>query len=159
MLRHRATRDSRSGATLVESAIVLPVFLLFVIATVDLGLAVHRYNLVAWSAHEIGRQAAVHGSLAPPEKLDWGPDTVIWSSIVPVDEDRELNDIGEVVSPFVKHLREPRTEVQIEWPDGANHWGDRVRVTVNSPYEPLAFVLFGRPTIDLTATCTRQIEH
>ena len=54
----------RRGATLLEAAIIIPVFLLFVLGTVDVGLAVLRYNILSQGARQGARTAMVHGENA-----------------------------------------------------------------------------------------------
>ena len=64
-------KQLRRGATLVEAAIVLPVFLLLVFGIIELGLAVARYNMLAEVARDGARMAIVHGADAPPEMAAW----------------------------------------------------------------------------------------
>ena len=101
----------------------------------------------------------MHGSLSEPEMTAWGPEPVFWTSIGQVDADGQSASVGEVAEPVVALLHEPRTQVEIVWPDGSNHWGDRVQVTVTTPYRPVASFLFGGITWDLNATCSTVIEH
>src|SRR5438552_607017 len=68
-------RSSRRGITLVETAIVLNVFLLLILGTLDLGIATYRYNTLSQAARNGARQAAVHGALAAPALAAWGPGT------------------------------------------------------------------------------------
>ena len=52
------------GQALAEITIVLPVFLLIVLATVDFGRAIYYYAVLANGAREGARYAIVHGSLS-----------------------------------------------------------------------------------------------
>jgi Flp pilus assembly protein TadG len=61
MLR-RHSQYRRQGATLVETALVYPVFLLLTIAVIVVGLGVFRYNQVADLAREGARWASVRGT-------------------------------------------------------------------------------------------------
>src|SRR5262245_47255415 len=72
-------RRARNGATLVETALVLPVVLLVVLGVIEVGLSIHSRNTAAWIAREAARHAAVHGSLAAPRMSVWGPKPVVWS--------------------------------------------------------------------------------
>jgi Flp pilus assembly protein TadG len=56
--RHRRRR----GGNLVEAAIVLPVFFMFMAAMVYIGFGVFRYQQVAELAREGARYASVHGT-------------------------------------------------------------------------------------------------
>ena len=58
MTRH-AMRDRR-GQSMVELALVLPVFLLLIIGLFDIGRAVYAYNTVANSARSAARVAIVN---------------------------------------------------------------------------------------------------
>ncbi len=60
MLVSRARRP-RSGAVMLEAAIVLPILFLIILGTSLLGLAVFRYQQVASVAREAARWASVHG--------------------------------------------------------------------------------------------------
>jgi len=61
MIRRRgsAGREPTRGQTLVEMALILPIFLLVVIGLFDVGRAVWNYNTLAQSAREGVRVAAV----------------------------------------------------------------------------------------------------
>jgi Flp pilus assembly protein TadG len=55
-------KSHRSGATLVESAITLPLLLLIIFGVIDLGLAVHRAALCHEMARIGARMVIVHGA-------------------------------------------------------------------------------------------------
>ena len=58
----RIQRTDRRGTAVVETAIVLPITLLILLATIVGGLGVFRYQEVALLAREGARYAAVHGT-------------------------------------------------------------------------------------------------
>jgi Flp pilus assembly protein TadG len=60
-------RGGERGASLVEFAIVFPLFALLVLGVVDFGLALHSRGLVANAAREAARHGAVGGTLAEME--------------------------------------------------------------------------------------------
>ena len=60
---------------MVETAIVLSVYLMLILGTFDLGTATYRYNTLSQAARQGARQAIVHGSLASPAMTVWGPST------------------------------------------------------------------------------------
>ena len=73
--RTSTTPSHRHGATMVEMAIVLLVFLMLVFGMLDLGLGVFRYNELAQASREVAREVVVHGAYA--DKLGvWGPGQV-----------------------------------------------------------------------------------
>ena len=70
--RRSCLRRLRRGATAIELAIVLTLFLTLVFGMLDLGIAVFRYHIVCEAARQGARQAIVHGKLS--DKLGtWGP--------------------------------------------------------------------------------------
>jgi Flp pilus assembly protein TadG len=54
-----ATRDRGNGQSLVEFALVLPVFLLLIFGIIDLGRGVYAYNTIQNAAREAVRVAIV----------------------------------------------------------------------------------------------------
>src|SRR3954454_7531896 len=74
----RRGRRGRRGATMLEAAIVLPVFVLLVFSMIDLGLGVFHYNMLSQAARHGVRQAIVHGKFAPPSWNGgpWGTATI-----------------------------------------------------------------------------------
>ena len=54
-------RKRRTGATLVETAVIYPVLFVVVFSIIILGIGVARYQQVAHAAREGARWAAVHG--------------------------------------------------------------------------------------------------
>jgi Flp pilus assembly protein TadG len=61
-------RKREDGQSLVEFALVLPIFLLVLFAIVDFGMAFHAWITVANSAREGGRLGSVHASAAAIEQ-------------------------------------------------------------------------------------------
>ncbi len=51
----------RRGAAVLETALVLPAFLIITLGTLDLGVGVFRYHVLAQVARHGARQAIVHG--------------------------------------------------------------------------------------------------
>ncbi|HJZ53871.1 MAG TPA: TadE/TadG family type IV pilus assembly protein [Gemmataceae bacterium] len=68
-------RVRRSGATLVEGALIYPVVFLVTLGLVLLGIAVFRYQQVAHLAREGARWAAVHGARYSEENPTLPPGT------------------------------------------------------------------------------------
>ena len=62
----RRTGKGEGGQSLVEFALVLPIFLLVLFAIVDFGMAFHAWITVTNSAREGGRLGAVHPALDAP---------------------------------------------------------------------------------------------
>ena len=70
-----ALGTTRRGAAMVETALVLNIYMLLILGTCDLGIAVHRNNTLSQAARHGARQASVHGALAAPSMAAWGPAT------------------------------------------------------------------------------------
>jgi Flp pilus assembly protein TadG len=154
----RRARVGRSGAALLEMAIVLPLLLLFVAAIIDTGMMMHQRNVVSWIARESARKAIVHGSSAQPAMLSWGPETITWTNFMLADS-KQAAEIVETVEPYAVYLNDPDASVTFEWLNETNHWGDTVRVTVSLPRRSLFPNLPGFERDALTASCTMQIAH
>jgi Flp pilus assembly protein TadG len=150
MRRNRLSRRRR-GATAVELAVVLIIFLTLVFGMLDLGLGVLRYHVLAQSSRQIARQAIVHGSLAT--KLGtWGPTSYTGTGA-------SSDGVGEALRPNLAKFDPSEVNVQVEWIDGGNDPDQRVRVTVTSPYKPIMTFVFGNPTFTIRATSTMPIAH
>lgn len=154
-MRLHQKKTVRSGAAALEAAIIIPVFLLLVLGTVDVGLAVFRYNTLSQASRQGVRQAMVHGENAPSgwNGGPWGPTTV-----GPTTVDQTSPQVDAVKS-MLTTCPQDRTSVTVEWLDNRNHVGDTVRVTVISEYEPMISWFFGGATISLSSTSTMPIAH
>lgn len=152
----RSNRGSRRrGATVVETALVLPVFLILVLGMIDLGIGVFRQGTLSQAARQGARKAAVHGKQAP-SGWDGGP----WG-VAAIDQPLTATGVPVVdaVKPMLASCPAADTRVLVEWPQGTNATGSSVRVTVTSDYTPLITFIFGNPRITLRATSTMLISH
>jgi hypothetical protein len=165
MLRQR-DRITRRGATLVETAIVITLFLTLVLGMIDLGMGVFLQHMVSEAARQGVRQSIVHGSLAPSgwNGGAWDPtqsiDVVATDTGVPIVASLRNGPLGELEDPgFLTGLDLGETRIQVTWPDATNSTESRMRVTVSAPYRPMMTFIFGNPTITLSATATMPIAH
>lgn len=144
--------QGRRGATAVEAAIVVPVFLLIIVAIFDLGLAVFHYNTLAAAARRGARQAIVHGSMAAPQATAWGPKS--YSGMA-----SDSAEIARAIQPRLLAFDPSKVNVQAEWLDGDNEPDHRVRITLS--YEQRAIIpgLLGYPPLLLEAATTMRILH
>ena len=133
----------RRGATTLEVAIVSPLVLTLLIGTVDLGIAVYRYNTIAEAARAGTRYAAVHGSSAST-KL--GPSA-------------NNSDVENVVRSRAPGFIASDVTVTSSWPDGTNDPGDHVTVSVNYTYRPAIIWVLSSKTLKLGCTSTLTISH
>lgn len=151
--RKRPTRSKRSGATLVETAIVLSVFITLVLGMVDLGYGVFKQHVLSQAARQLARKAVVRGQLA--QRLNaWGPDEI----------DLTADSEHEVISSISNQLvgwKLNEVNVRVSWPDGGNDFrnGDRIHVDISAPFRPVMTFILGNPSINLRGTSTMHIAH
>jgi Flp pilus assembly protein TadG len=150
---YRPSGRGRRSATIVETTIVLLVFLILILGMSDLGIAVFRYHVICQGAREGARLAIVHGSLASAQMGSWGPTT--YGPIAANDS----NAIAKAIAPYLADLDPSTVTLKVEWPDGDNQVGSRVRVTVSAPYQPLMTFIFGKPSWNFSASSTMPIGH
>jgi Flp pilus assembly protein TadG len=155
------TTHRRRGATTVETAIVMSVFFVLLIAILVTGIGVFRYQQVAWLAREAGRYASVHGDEYAKEFGKKSP--------------TQQEIIDNAITPYLVGMDPTQVTVTVEVIDGARDtasaWdtsnkamrtfsakgeyvSNRVRVTVTYPWTP---GVFGTPvtvgsTTDLPIT-------
>jgi Flp pilus assembly protein TadG len=111
---------SERGQTLVEFSIVAVIFFVIVLGMIDIGRAVWNYNTLAQATREGTRFAIVHGAESD------GP-------LGPGDE-------ATISDHVVKHSSGMDTsalDIDVEWLDGDNGVGNRVRVTSEYTYTPV----------------------
>lgn len=142
----------RRGAAIVEGTLVLGVFLVVLLGSLDLALAVLRNNTLRESARQLARMAIVRGKESAGAFTPWGPDKLEGTAIEQKAYTIPVRDRLVAADPAA-------VRVQLEWPDGGNDEGDRVQVTVSSSYRPILTSVFGSYSILMSATSTMTIEH
>lgn len=152
----------RRGATVLEMAIILALFLVASTAMLDLGIAVFRQHLVNTAARRGARLAIVHGSMA--EVLGpWGPSSIdvpLTSNGTPIvggdfDGDGKIDG----VQPLMVGCDLSRSRIRVEWVSGSNDPGKVVSVRVTTPYQPVLSFVFGSDEVILSATSNMYIMH
>jgi len=156
--RRKSTRKScrrrdRSGATMVELAITILVFITAVLGLMDLGLANLRHQQLTEATRFVSRQAAVHGNLADALGI-WGPGQITGRA----------NDGSAVGNLFVNRMTVPNPgdlQFTLDWIDNGNDSrnDDRVRVTASLPYQTFATLIFGNQVITLQSISVVPIAH
>lgn len=149
--RTDATQHSQRGATMVESAVVLGVFLLILFGMFDLGIAVLKRNSLAESARRLAREASLRGALSAPEKTPWGPTEM--TGVV------DGSAIEPFVSPVLLGADPADVRFSITWPDGGNEVGKRVNVKVSHTSTSIASGLLGVGDTELVGESTMRISH
>ena len=129
----RPSRAREEGQALVEFTLVLPVFLVLVLAIVQFGVAFHHY-LVLTDAVRAGARAASVSRLAPD------PAAVATDAVLAAAGDLDRDELA------------PRVKVESTWEPGAN-------VTVAATY-PYSLDIFGVvvKSGDLTSTITEPVD-
>jgi len=143
---------ARSGAAIVEGAIVLAVFLTIVFALFDLGLAVLRENALAEAARRLAREAIVHGALSEPQRNAWGPAGYTGTAA-------DDSEIADAIRPALITMNPADVSIDLNWPDDDNRTGDRVSVVVQCDHRTILPRVFGASTLELRGESTMRIEH
>ncbi len=113
--------------SLVEFALVLPIFLLIVTGIFDVARAVWQENSLAYAAREGTRYAIVHGASGNPIV---GPCS---SCLNPA-----TNNLGNVINAVTSNaVGVYNIDVTIDYPDGSNNRNQRVTVDATAPFVPL----------------------
>jgi Flp pilus assembly protein TadG len=156
-LRRRGRRMARPrGVTIVETAIILPVFLTLVLGMLDLGIAVFRYHVLCQAARQGARRAVVHGELA--NRLgSWGPPGQASSTQGTADVD--FHEIASVIRPILTGLDPSSVSVAADWIDGNNDLGNKVQVRVTADHHFLFAGMIGLEPVTLEGSSTMHIAH
>jgi Flp pilus assembly protein TadG len=152
----------RRAGTILEAALVLPVFLTIVLGMIDVGIAVFRNNTLSQAARHGARQAIVHGKMAPAgwNGGPWGPPaTYPGSNPYTVSAGSTSDPIASAVRAHLSGFDASTATITVQWLDGNNDEESRVRVSVSSSYQPMITFLFGNPTYTLSAMSTMHIAH
>ena len=149
----RLARWSRDEAaqSLVEFALILPLFLLIVTGLLDVARAVWQQNTLAYAAREGTRYAIVHGSAGNPVV---GPCS---SCLNPT-----TNNLGNIVSAVTNNaIGVYDINVTIDYPDGSNQRNQRVTVDATAAFTPLPsqYLLGGAFTITLRGGSQLYIQR
>lgn len=125
-------RDHR-GQSLVEFAVVVPVFLILVLGLFDGARAVWHYNTLAQAAREGTRYAIVHSG-APAAQVE------------------------DVVRAHASALDQGALTVAVSYPDGDSNPGSRVEVEARYTFSPL-FDIAHLPGVTMTSSSRMTIQH
>jgi Flp pilus assembly protein TadG len=156
LLRRGRRIGRRRGATILETAIILPIFLLLVLGMLDLGIAVFQHHALCQAARQGARRAVVHGELA--SRLgSWGPPGQASSTQGMADVD--FHEIASVIRPFLTGFDPSSVSVAADWIDGNNRLGSRVQVSVTVDRPFLIPRMLGFESITLEGKSTMQIAH
>jgi hypothetical protein len=140
-----------AAQSLVEFALVLPLFLLIVTGVFDAARAVWQSNTLAYAAREATRYAIVHGSAGNPVV---GPCSVCLNPY--------SNNLSNVVNAVTSSaVGVYNIDVTVDYPDGGNQRNQRVVVDATAPFVPLPsqYLLGGAFTITLRGGSQLYIQR
>ncbi len=140
----------RRGVTILETALVLGLFLLVVLGTLDLGLTGIRQNVLSDAGRRMARYAALRG--AESTGLPLGPQTLTGAA-------SDLSDAAQSLRPWLATMAPSETFFRLEWIDGGNQPGQRLRVTVWYDHRTLVPLLPAATTRRLQSSTTLLIAH
>lgn len=142
----------RRGATVIESAIVVPVLFLVLFSLLDLGFAATRFNTLSECSRCIAREVAIHGAFAPDASGSWGPEPYSGT----LADDNDLVRAGQASSV----LMDPGdVAVAITWIDEDNLPRDRVRVELRYEHLPLLSGISPWGDFEITSTTIMRIVN
>jgi Flp pilus assembly protein TadG len=138
--------------SLVEFALVLPVFLLIVFGIIDLARAVWEENELAFAAREGTRYAIVHGASATTPS---GPGSAGYTAGPPVSDTNVTNAV------LIYTIGIPGVTVTPNWVDGNNLRNSRVSVDVSAAFLPLPsqYLLNGALSVTLRGGSMLVIQY
>jgi len=136
--RHRSR-----GQALVEFALVLPIFLMLLMAVFDLGRAIYMYNGVAQAARELARVTSVYAGTP----LGSTPET----AAVLATQKALIPSLGDPTFACVDIDGSSITKTCVA--------GMQVKVVIVAPYQPVTPILSMVGNIDLASSSTFSIQQ
>lgn len=152
MKRFSLWRRDEDAQSLVEFALVLPVFLLVIFGIIDLARAVWEENELAFASREGTRYAIVHGASSSTPS---GPGSAGYSAGPPVSD----SNVTTAVLNFTIGI--PGVTVTPNWIDGNNNRNSRVSVDVAAAFVPLPsqYLLGGALSVTLQGGSMLVIQY
>lgn len=145
----RCTR--RSGATLLETSVLIPVFLAAVFGMLDLSLYIVRQQSLAEAARVAARTIIVRGSYADVLG-SLGPHDIYTTAA-------SDNTVARAIRPHLLLMEPKNVRLYVDWHEHNNTAGSHVHVILTSSCTPITTYLFGHPTWELSARATMTIAH
>lgn len=154
---HRAT--AQDGATLVETAIAISIFLMVMLGIFAMCLALYTYHFVSDAAREATRYAIVRGS-----SCQYFPDCNLTSAHVGITSAQVQTHIQSLSYPI---MNRSLLSVTVTWPstgqvclvtNPCNNPGAEVNAVVTYPY-PLSIPFWQATTINISSTSQMTISQ
>jgi hypothetical protein len=136
----------------VEAALVLSAFLTLILGMLDFGMATLNRNNLALAAHRLARAAVVRGEASAPELTPWGPAPVEGTAA-------DGDEFAAAFAPVLSILPPKQVRFRVEWPDGGNDLGQRVRATVACEHRLIFGGFFGIEPWHMEAVSVMRIQH
>jgi Flp pilus assembly protein TadG len=136
-------RQGEKGQTLVELALVLPVFLMLFFAILDGARLAMDYNTVAHAAREGARYAVVHGS----------------TSTSPIGPGVNESNLTDYVNQYLDQLPAADLTVKPTWLTGTSGPGSKVKVNVTYTFLPAVGSLVGLSNVSFGSATTMVIVN
>jgi hypothetical protein len=172
MVRLRRARNRTAGQALVETALVMPIFLMLLMGIVDLGRAVWATTSLASAAREATRFAIVHGGSAysscpvGPPGLD--SPTVTASPACPYPSPSKQSIVDAARTAAI--AGGSNVSVSVCYGDGCsgntdvpttgnNARGQTVTVVVSSTVNLVVPALLGQSAFNLSGSSTMVVNH
>jgi hypothetical protein len=162
--------DGRAGQSLVEFALVLPVFLLMLFGVIDAGRLVYLNSTLSQAAREGARlgsvEASYRGSTDPGCGTAGGPvcpsnDAQLLSHITDA-ANRMMAPFGAVSATYMSCVQPSSTTPTGNWTGSTcanNSPGDVISVRVTAPYAPLTPIIGSIiGTVTLAGSATMSIN-
>jgi Flp pilus assembly protein TadG len=148
----RILNPRRRAATLLESAVVLPVCLFMLLGMIELTIVLVRHTVMAEAARRVARAAMVHGASALPSQGQWGP--------APLDLDAADDHLAAAIARDVLMTLEPsQVQISVRWPDADNESDDRVEVNVTLVHQPMVTFPGFYDQLTLSGRSVMRIAH
>lgn len=150
---------AEEGATLVETAIAISVFMMVMLGIFEMCLALYTYHFVSDAAREATRYAIVRGS-----SCQYFPDCNLTSAHVGITSDQVQTYIQGLGFPI---MNRSLLSVTVTWPstgqvclvtNPCNNPGAEVNAVVTYPY-PLSIPFWQATTINISSTSQMTISQ
>jgi Flp pilus assembly protein TadG len=172
MPRFIRSRSTRRGQALVETALVLPLFLMLLVGVVDMGRAVWATTSLDAAAREATRFAIVHGgsALTPCPVGTWDPSairTVIADASCPNPSPSKQSIMDAATNAAIAGGSNVTVTVcygagctgNTDTNSNGNRRGESITVVVTSTVNLIVPALLGRSSFALSGNSTMLVNH
>lgn len=168
MLRLSSSRHTSRGQALVETALILPLFLILFVAVVDMGRAVWATTSLASAAREAARFAIVRGGSSAVCQVGTSAGTVVPpapSPACPYPSPSKQSIVDAAVGAAVAGGSNVTVTVCYgvgctgNTDTGNNARGQPITVVVSSTVDLVVPALLGRTSFTLSGSSTMVVNH